>query len=396
MQQEADKQSKLGVLGGGQLGRMLIQAGMNLNLHTKVLDPDAEAPCRDLASEFVVGSLTDYKTVIEFGQDVDTLTIEIENVNTDALMDLQKQGVKVYPQPEIIRMIQDKRTQKLFFREHNIPTSEFFLTSNKEELQDFIQFLPAVHKIGKGGYDGKGVIKLSSEEDFDKAFDAPSVLEKLVDIEKEISIIIARTIKGEVKAYPAVELVYHDANLVDYLLGPAAISNEVAEEAERIATDLVNEMEFVGLLAVELFVTKSGKVLVNEIAPRTHNSGHQTIEANYTSQFEQHLRAVLELPLGSTQLRTPSAMVNVLGEEGYTGMAHYEGLSEVLGKEGVYIHLYGKKITKPNRKMGHVTIIDENKEQLLEKVDFVKKTLKVISLEDQDADTTEEVTEDDE
>ncbi|MEH0158219.1 5-(carboxyamino)imidazole ribonucleotide synthase [Limibacter armeniacum] len=381
MQEQADKQFKLGVLGGGQLGRMLIQSGINLNLYTKVLDPDPSAPCSNLADEFVVGALTEYKTVMQFGEDVDVLTIEIENVNTEALEELERQGVKVYPQPSLIRMIQDKRTQKQFYRENDIPTSDFFLISDKKELEDFKNFLPAVQKIGKGGYDGRGVLKLKDESDFEEAFDAPSVLEKLVDIEKEISIIIARNKKGETKAFPPVELVYHDANLVDYLLGPAEISEEVAQRAEEIATDLVNKMEFVGLLAVELFVAKDGKVLVNEIAPRTHNSGHQTIEANYTSQFEQHLRAILDMPLGSTKLRTPSAMVNVLGEPGYEGKAVYEGLNEVLAQEGIYVHLYGKLYTKPHRKMGHVTIIDEDKDKLLEKINFVKENLKVITKE---------------
>lgn len=384
MESKSQKQFKLGVLGGGQLGRMLIQSGMNLNLSVKVLDPDSNAPCRHLADEFVEGSLTDYKTVIQFGENVDVLTIEIENVNTEALEDLEKQGVKVYPQPHIIRMIQDKRTQKQFYRENNIPTSPFFLINEKKELDDYTHFLPAVQKLGKGGYDGRGVLKLNTEADFAEAFEAPSLIEKAVDIEKEISIIVARNKSGDIKAFPPVELVYHEANLVDYLLGPASISKDVAKEAKDIALDVVEKMEFVGLLAVELFIAKDGKILVNEVAPRTHNSGHQTIEANYTSQFEQHIRAILNLPLGSTKVRSASAMVNVLGEPGYEGEAVYDGLKQVLAVKGVYIHLYGKKYTKPNRKMGHITIIDEDKQSLIEKVDFVKKTLKVITQEEED------------
>lgn len=370
---------KVGVLGGGQLGRMMIQAGIDLNLQVKVLDPDPEAPCKHLAAEFVVGSLLDYKTVMEFGKGLDVLTIEIEHVNTNALEDLQREGVRVYPQPHLIRMIQDKRVQKQFYRQNDIPTSPFLLVEDRSELAQYAAQLPMVLKLGQGGYDGRGVMKLSSDEDFLNAFDAPCVLEKLVDIEKEISVIVARNKRGEVKAFPAVECVYHEANLVDYLIAPTDISAEVEAQAQQIACTLVEKMEFVGLLAVEMFLDKKGNVLVNEIAPRTHNSGHQTIEANLTSQFQQHIRAILDLPLGSTEMRTPSAMVNLLGEEGYEGIARYQGLDEVMAMPGVFVHLYGKQLTKPNRKMGHVTVIGQDKAELLSKVDFVKKTLKVIA-----------------
>ncbi|PWJ33676.1 5-(carboxyamino)imidazole ribonucleotide synthase [Sediminitomix flava] len=378
--QHPDKLPKVGVLGGGQLGRMMIQSSMNLNVYIKSLDPDPNAPCASLANEFHNGSLTDYDTVLAFGQDVDVVTVEIENVNVDALAELEKQGKKVFPQPHILKIIQDKRLQKEFYRENGIPTSEYFLIDRKEDLPKHKDFLPAVMKIGKGGYDGRGVEIIRSEADFEKGFEAPSLLEDLVNIEKEISIIIARNEKGATTVFPPVELVYTPQNMVDYLLGPANISNEILEKANTIATDLINKMGMVGLLAVEMFVTPEGDVLVNEVAPRTHNSGHQTIEANLTSQFEQHLRAILNLPLGSTKMRSASAMVNLLGEEGHTGEAVYEGLHEVLSKEGVFIHLYGKLMTKPHRKMGHVTIVDEDMDKLKEKIEIVKKTLKVKAL----------------
>ncbi|MEN7550354.1 5-(carboxyamino)imidazole ribonucleotide synthase [Rapidithrix thailandica] len=370
---------KLGVLGGGQLGRMLIQPGANFNVHIKVLDPDPHAPCARLATEFVQGSLTDFDTVVKFGEDVDVLTIEIENVNTDALDELVKRGVEVYPQPHIIKLIQDKRTQKQFYKDHQIPTSDFVLVDNLEEAKQYTEMLPAVQKLGKEGYDGRGVQVINSEQDFEKGFDASSVLEKRVDIDKEISIIIARNPSGEIKTFPAVELVYHEQNLVDYLISPAHLSQGIEERAKEIATDLVEKLGFTGLLAVEMFVDQSGKILVNEVAPRPHNSGHQTIEGNYTSQYEQLLRAVLDLPLGDTRLRGRSAMVNVLGAEGYEGSAYYEGFDKVMALPGTYIHLYGKKLTKPFRKMGHVTILDDQEDKLIEKVELVKKHLKVIT-----------------
>ncbi|WP_281613589.1 5-(carboxyamino)imidazole ribonucleotide synthase [Flammeovirga sp. SubArs3] len=370
---------KIGVLGGGQLGRMMIQSAMNLNIHVKTLDPDPNAPCKAVAHEFVVGSLNDYDTILEFAKDVDIVTIEIENVNTDALLEIQKQGTPVFPKPEHIALIQDKRVQKQFYQENNIPTSPFVLVENKEELVKHKDLLPAVMKIGKGGYDGRGVQVMRTEADFEKGFDGPSVFEKMVDIDKEISIIAARNEKGEINTFPAVEVVYHESNLVDYLLSPATISKEIEDKATEIAIDLVKKLDFIGLLAIEFFVDQEGNVIVNEVAPRTHNSGHQTIEGNITSQFDQHIRAVANLPLGDTARRSPSAMVNVLGEKGYTGVAKYEGVDEVLSISGVYIHLYDKQMTKPERKMGHITIIAETKEQLLEKVDLVKKHFKVIA-----------------
>lgn len=367
----------VGVLGGGQLGRMLIQAGIDYNITFSILDPDPEAPCRSLAS-FQAGSLTDYDTVMRFGEHCDIITIEIENVNTRALRDLEKKGKKVYPQPHLIELIQDKRTQKEFYRTHGIPTAEFILTANREEVIRQASFLPAVNKLGKEGYDGRGVQVLRTEADLPKAFDAPGLLEKLIDFEKEIAVIVARNARGEVTAFPIVEMVFHpEHNLVEYLFSPADISHEVAQQANAIAVKVISQLELVGILAVEMFVTRSGDVLVNEVAPRPHNSGHQTIEANITSQYEQHLRAILGLPLGHTNTILPSAMVNLLGEPGYTGSALYEGFDEVIAIPGVHVHLYGKKNTKPFRKMGHVTLVDADMTRLKANVNFVRNTLKV-------------------
>jgi 5-(carboxyamino)imidazole ribonucleotide synthase len=369
---------KIGILGGGQLGRMLLQSAIDFNLQVHMIDPDPNAPCSGLASSFQVGDLMNYEAVLNFGQSLDVVSIEIEAVNTDALKVLRDQGVKVFPQPEIIEMIQDKRKQKTFYKANRIPTADFILTESKEDVAKNVNFLPAVNKLGKGGYDGRGVEILRSEVDLHKAFDKPSLMEKLVDFKKELSVIVARNESGEVKCFPLVELVFHPtANLVEFLFAPAEVSKEVEQKAYELAVDLVKKLDMVGLLAVEMFLTQDDEILVNEIAPRTHNSGHHTIEANITSQFEQHLRAILDLPLGATDLVKPAAMLNVLGEEGFTGDAKYEGLSELMGIPGVHLHLYGKKITKPFRKMGHITITDENTLTLKEKILRVKEILKV-------------------
>lgn len=370
---------KLGILGGGQLGRMLIQSGIDFNIPFSVLDPDVNAPCAGL-SEFHAGKLTDFDTVLKFGADCDVITIEIENVNTDALKELVRRGKKVFPQPEVIELIQDKRIQKTFYKEAGIPTADFMLTQNLEDVLANKNFLPAVSKLGREGYDGKGVQILKSVNDLEKAFDAPGLLEKLVDFEKEISVIVARNERGELKTFPVVEMIFHPVhNLVEYLFAPADLTDEIAKKADAIARNIIDKLEMVGILAVEMFVTKTGDVLVNEMAPRPHNSGHQTIEANVTSQYQQHLRAILNLPLGNTDQVGPSAMVNLLGETGYTGLACYSGLEDVLKMSGVYVHLYGKKVTKPFRKMGHITIVDPDVESLKKKADFVKQTLKVIA-----------------
>lgn len=379
MSKSFDQNFTIGILGGGQLGRMLIQSGIDFNISFSVLDPDENAPCRGLA-DFHVGKLTDYDTVMKFGETCDIITIEIENVNTQALRDLVKAGKKVFPQPEIIELIQDKRTQKSFYKERRIPTAEFFLTENKWDVQQHENFLPAVHKLGKEGYDGRGVQILKTKADLEKAFYAPGLLEKLVDYQKEISVIVARSENGELATYPAVEMVFHpEHNLVEYLFAPAQLPGHILQAADEVARKVVKQLNMVGILAVEMFVTREGEILVNEIAPRPHNSGHQTIEANTTSQYEQHLRAIIGLPLGDTSILIPSAMVNLLGEPGYSGSAKYEGFEDVMKVSGVHVHLYGKKLTKPFRKMGHVTIIDQDIESLKQKATFVKQTLKVIA-----------------
>jgi 5-(carboxyamino)imidazole ribonucleotide synthase len=350
---------------------------MDWNITFSVLDPDPSAPCNMLC-EFKQGKLTDYDTVVEFGKSCDLVTIEIENVNVSALKELRRLGKKIYPQPEVIELVQDKRTQKNFYKKNNIPTADFLLVESREEVIAQKSFLPAVNKLGREGYDGRGVQVLRTEEDLDKAFDRPGLLEKLIDFEREISVIVARNESGATQTFPPVEMVFHpEANLVEYLFSPAKIDEDVANEADRIAKKIIADIDMVGLLAVEMFVTKDQKVLVNEIAPRPHNSGHQTIEANLTSQYQQHLRAILDLPLGDTSVIQKSAMVNLLGEEGFSGQARYNGLEEVLKIKGVYVHLYGKKLTKPFRKMGHVTIVDNDLDSLKKKANFVKQTLKI-------------------
>jgi 5-(carboxyamino)imidazole ribonucleotide synthase len=379
LSQSFNQHFKLGVLGGGQLGRMLIQSGIDFNIPFSILDPDPDAPCKSLA-EFHTGKLTDFDTVMKFGASCDIITIEIENVNTAALKELEKQGKKIYPQPHIIELIQDKRLQKKFYHENLIPTADFILTDNAEQVRQNAHFLPAVNKLGCEGYDGRGVQILRSQADLSKAFDAPGLLEKLIDFDQEIAVIVARNENGEIKTFPVVEMVFHpEHNLVEYLFAPASISEKISQQADALAEKIIQTLRMVGVLAVEMFVTKNGEVLVNEIAPRPHNSGHQTIEANITSQYEQHLRAILNWPLGDTGIILPSAMVNLLGEAGYSGQAKYEGFESVVKLPGIHIHLYGKRFTKPFRKMGHVTIVDKDIESLKKKVNFVKNTLKVIA-----------------
>lgn len=371
---------KIGVLGGGQLGRMMIQSAINYNLTICCLDPDANAPCKSIANEFTKGSLTDYDTVYKFGKDKDIITIEIENVNVEALKALQKEGKKVFPQPEVIELIKDKGLQKMFYQRNDIPSPDFFLIENKTQIEKYRDFFPFFQKLRTGGYDGKGVVKLGHPNKIDHAFEAPSVLERLVDFDKEISVIVARNESGEMKCFPAVECEFNpEANLVEFLFSPANIKKSIEKQAYHIATTVAEKIGIVGLLAVELFVTKDGKVLVNEVAPRPHNSGHQTIEGNYTSQFEQHLRAILNLPLGDTSITKPSVMINLLGEKNYEGKAKYEGLEDAIKYRGVYIHLYGKLTTKPFRKMGHVTVVDDDLSLAKKKAITVKDIIKVIA-----------------
>ncbi len=380
MSEKFNQNTKLGVLGGGQLGRMLLQSAIDFNLEVAIIDPDENAPCKNLTSSFTVGSLKDFDTVYGFGQSCDLITIEIENVNTEALQRLADEGKQVFPQPSVIRLIQNKVKQKRFYVENGIPTAPFVEVAGMEDLKAQEAMLPAVNKLATEGYDGRGVQILKSKDDIEKGFDKEGLLEELISFDKEISIIVARNQAGEMQTFPAVELVYHpEANLVEYLFAPATISEETARKAADIAKSVIEKLGMTGLLAVEMFALKNGEVLVNEIAPRTHNSGHQTIEANITSQFEQHLRAILNWPLGDTSATIPSAMVNLLGEDGYTGQAKYVGMDEVLAIEGAHVHLYGKKLTKPFRKMGHVTIVDNDVARLREKAQFVKSKLKIIA-----------------
>lgn len=374
------RELKLGILGGGQLGRMLIQASIDYNVHIECLDPAADAPCRPYAHAFSQGKLTDYDTVMAFGADKDVITIEIENVNTEALEALQLLGKRVFPDPKTIRMIQDKRTQKQFFRDHDLPTADFVLTETQADTRQHAHRLPAVHKLGREGYDGRGVQMIRTEADLDKAFDRPALLEDLVAYEKEIAFIISRNPQGEIAVFPPVEMVFHpEHNLVEYLFAPASLSPAAIAAGEDICRRLVSELEYVGVLAVEMFYLPDGQWLINEIAPRPHNSGHHTIRANYTSQYEQHLRAILGLPLGDTCQHTAAAMVNLLGAEGHSGPVVYTGLEAALAIPGVYPHFYGKAETRPFRKMGHVTIIGPA-EQLPERVAAVRDLIRVESL----------------
>jgi 5-(carboxyamino)imidazole ribonucleotide synthase len=381
METKGYKRPVLGVVGGGQLGRMLIQAAVDMDVEVHILDPDENAPCRHLCTTFSHGDFRDYDTVLNFGKGKHTLTIEFEDINADALQELETTwGVKVYPQPRVIKLVQDKGEQKKFYAANGIPTSSYHLVANREEAQNYVDKGPFFQKMRRGGYDGKGVKKLSTAADFETAYDAPSVLESLVSFEKELSVIVARNPQGEVKAFPAVEMYFNPiANLVEFLFSPAKISAEVEKEAERIAIEVATKLEIVGVLAVEMFLTKEGELLVNEIAPRPHNSGHQSIEGNITSQYEQHLRAVLNLPLGDTAIVKPAAMLNLLGEPGYEGEAVYQGMEDLLELSGVYPHLYGKKFTKPYRKMGHITILADTVDKLLAKTEQVKGVVKVVA-----------------
>ncbi len=370
---------RLGFLGGGQLGRMAIQEAISLNVFVGVLDPDPDAPCKAIAHEFEVGSLMDYQTVLDFGKKFDVITIEIEHVNTQALFDLEKQGVKVFPQPSILEMVKDKGLQKKFYAENGIPTARFQLVEANHNLDTLGWKYPFIQKLRTGGYDGKGVLKINSSTD--SGFSEPSLVEECIAFKKEIAVIVARNAAGDAKAYPLVEMEFDpNANLVEFLYWPTDESTEIQSKAEQIALTLAEKTGIVGLLAVEMFLTHDNQILVNEIAPRTHNSGHHTIESARTSQFMQHLRAILGLPLGATDMTCPAAMLNLLGEEGHTGLVHYDGLEEVLAWPGVYVHLYGKNKTKPYRKMGHITVTGSKLTEVKSLVKQVKSKVKVRSV----------------
>lgn len=371
---------KIGVLGGGQLGRMLQQKALCLGLDIAFIDPDENAPCKEISARFFKGDLKDFETVYSFGKGKDVITIEIEHVNVQALEKLQQEGVKVFPQPNIIKIIQDKGLQKIFYKENNIPTSDFFLINEKSEIPLFKEHFPLMQKMRKGGYDGQGVTPMRSKLDFESGFDTPSILEKMVDFEKELSVIVARNENGEIKSFPCVECEFNpEVNLVEFLFSPANISDEIEKKSQKIAKDVIEKLGMVGILAVELFLTKDGDILVNEVAPRPHNSGHQTIEGNYESQYGQLLRCLLNLPLGDTEIKKPSVMVNLLGEKGFIGNAVYDGIEKVLALPGVYLHLYGKAQTKPFRKMGHATVVNNTLEEAKVIAKKVQEELRIIA-----------------
>ena len=374
----------IGILGGGQLGKMLLNTTRQWDLQTKVMDPSTEAPARIACNHFVQGDLMDYQTVVDFGKEVDVLTIEIENVNADALATLEQQGVKVYPQAAVLKVIQNKCHQKQFYQKNKIPTTSFQLFNSKEELKDavgrgLISF-PFVWKSESMGYDGYGVQIVRSNQNLEEIKEGACMAEELVAIEKELGIIVCRSPKGETRCYPCVEMEFHpEANQVEYVLSPARISKEVAKKAEEIALAVSKAFQHVGLLAVELFLTKDGEIWVNEVAPRPHNSGHYSIEASYTSQFEQHIRALLDLPLGNTANKVSGVMVNLVGKEGHNGPVHYKNIEHILAIEGVNPHIYGKKETRPFRKMGHITIVNKELSVARKIAEDVKETIEVIT-----------------
>lgn len=371
---------KIGILGGGQLGRMLLQAAANYPVETYVLENDAECPAAHLCQHFTKGDIKDFDAVYKFGKGLDALTIEIENVNVDALEKLESEGVKVYPKPSVLRTIKNKIVQKQYYKEHQIPSPAFVITKDLEELKQQQDFIPAVHKLGEGGYDGRGVQMIRTKDDMAKGFEAPSVLEKLVSVQKEIAQMVAINEKGETALYPPVEMLFDPhLNLLDYQLCPAAIDEKTLWKVEAIALSVVRNFKSPGIFAIEMFIDKKGEVLVNETAPRVHNSGHHTIEAHYSSQFDMLWRVMLGYPLGNTDAILPSIMVNILGAEGYSGEAKYEGLEDVLKIDNAFVHLYGKKQTKPGRKMGHVTILSKDKQDLMHQSNKVKRALQVKS-----------------
>lgn len=371
---------KIGILGGGQLGRMFIENALRYDAEIHILDPSANAPCAHLTKHFVQGDFRDYQTVLDFGKDLDVVTIEIEHVNTEALFKLEESGVKVIPSAQAIETIKDKGLQKQFYQDYEIRSSLFRLVESKEELAQHASFLPFFQKARKDGYDGKGVQAMNSVEDFNDGFDVPSVLEKSVEIEKEISVIVAKDQLGNIAMFPTVELVFDPVyNLVDYLIAPAQLTEQQVAKAQDLAQRVCQGLNSPGLFAVEMFLSKEGEILVNETAPRAHNSGHHTIEASISSQFEQHLRILLGLPLGSTKSYPAAAMVNIVGSEDYTGKAKYLGIDKICALENVYVHLYGKEITKPGRKMGHVSVIGSNRDEVIAKIEQVKAAVQVIS-----------------
>ena len=371
---------KVGILGGGQLGRMLLQAAANYPVETFVMEDDPTCPSAHLCHHFTKGNIRDYDDVYRFGKNLDVLTIEIESVNADALEQLELEGVKVFPTSAAIKTIKNKIHQKQFYVHHQIPSPKFVVTENLEHLKEHEEYLPAVHKIATGGYDGRGVQLLHAQADMHKGFDTPAVLEKMVDIKKEIAVLVAMSQSGETTIYPPAEMLFDPVlNLLDFQLSPAHITKNILWKAEALALKVVKELKSPGIFAIEMFVDKNDEVWVNETAPRVHNSGHHTIEANYSSQFDMLWRIMLGYPLGSTEAIIPAAIVNILGAENHTGEAVYNGLEDVLKLENVFVHLYGKRQTKPGRKMGHATILSHERQELIHTATKIRKMLRVES-----------------
>ena len=374
----------IGILGGGQLGKMLLSTTRQWDLTTHVMDPSPEAPARIGCNHFTQGDLMEYQDVLDFGKKVDLLTIEIENINTKALAELEKQGVKVYPQAAVLELIQNKCKQKEFYQKKGIPTAPFQVFNSKEALKDAVVrgrvSFPFVWKSAAMGYDGFGVQIIRSNQDLETVSEGGCMAEDLVAIEKEIGVIVCRSVSGETVSYPSVEMEFHPtANQVEFVLSPARISKKTEEKAREVALEVSKAYQHVGLLAVELFLTKEGEIWVNEVAPRPHNSGHYSIEAAYTSQFEQHIRALLDLPLGNPENKLAGVMVNLVGAEGHQGPVYYKNMEHILAIEGVCPHIYGKKETRPFRKMGHITIVNKNLETARQIAAQVKETIEVIS-----------------
>jgi 5-(carboxyamino)imidazole ribonucleotide synthase len=372
---------RIGILGGGQLGRMLLQAAANYHVETFILENDPECPAAHLCHHFTKGDIKDFEAVYNFGKGLDAITIEIENVNIEALEKLESDGVKIFPKPTVLKTIKNKILQKQYYKDLQIPTANFKVTNHYSEIAEMEDFLPAVHKLGEGGYDGRGVQVIKNKADIEKGFDKPSVLEKMVAIDKEIAMIIAINEKKETALYPPVTMVFDpDLNLLDYQLCPSELNKQVLWKIEAVALAVVRNFNSPGIFAVEFFIDKNGEVFVNETAPRVHNSGHHTIEAHYSSQFDMLWRVMLGYPLGNTSLILPSIMINIVGANGYSGDVVYEGLDEVLQIENAFVHIYGKKQTKPGRKMGHITILSNEKQDLLHKSNKIKRGLVVKSV----------------
>ncbi len=375
---------KLGILGGGQLGKMLLYDAKRYDLHTKVMDSNKDAPCNKIADDFIIGDITDYDDVVNFGNSVDLITVEIENVNTDALEFLEKSGKMVYPSPKNLRIIQNKSDQKNFYSKNNLPTSRFKNYLNIEELKrnflnDNFEF-PFVWKSSRFGYDGKGVKIIKNIEDLDFSYDHQCLIEEKVSVKKELSVIVSRNTDGEIKCFPVVEMEFNEkSNLVEYVMCPANISKQTEEKSIIIASEIAKKFEMVGLLAVELFVTNEDEILINEVAPRPHNSGHHTIECCVTSQFDQHIRSILNLPLGKTDILVPGIMVNLVGENMEEGNVNYKNINDIFDIPGVYIHIYGKKKSRLNRKMGHITIVNKDIQKAIEIGKSIKNKIKVTS-----------------